>query len=395
MSIYADITDIDAISILSPQDIEHYLLQKNWKQVRLVAGNMIFDKKTEDDETIRVWLPMENDIEEDFVLSLIKLIKTLSIYESRSQLEILEDFDLFSIGDVFRYQTSDVLARKSSSVPFSNGIKIIEQAKNILVSGATVAASRHKNAVFGSRKPTKAMEYANSLRLGQTERGSYIVKIISPISREEETKEQNTLPHIELPFERIALETAIRGAVALKETAQDIHKRGKFYIEPFNERIEDGLTAELCEAIVGKESNNKSPVNLSVSWSPMFDVQPSNNLPDRLEFPIHLFEYISEAAKIFRVKEPENVHIHGYVVKLHREKPSGSGDIVVLAEIQTGEYKGLSRKLKIKLNEEDYSLAHKAHHEWLEVKCSGILAKNELIDISKLSLIENQDNFDF
>ena len=59
MSIYADITDIDAISSLSPADIGLYLYKNGWNKVKQVAGNLIFDKKNEDGERVRIWLPIE------------------------------------------------------------------------------------------------------------------------------------------------------------------------------------------------------------------------------------------------------------------------------------------------------------------------------------------------
>lgn len=373
MSIHADITDFHALSNLSPSDICLYLTKNNWEKVREAAGSIIFD--SENQGKVRVWVPMAGGIQEDFILSMGKLLRTLSSYEDRPQLDILEDFDVFSTGDVIRLGSEDPIDRTSSSVLFDDGIKLINRAKAMLLAGASVASSDEIRAFFGSRKPSKAEEYIKTVRLGQTERGSYVVKVISPLPKELEEK-GFALPGIpeSPPFPRMAVEQTVKSMSALSEVVTEMDKRGKFYIEPFYERISDGVTADLCEAIIGKEDErNDAPISFSVAWSPSFKIQVPEIIPEKIIFPIKQYRYIEEAAKAFRKKEPERVSIVGYVVKLHKEAKDSDGDVTVATTLD-----GKPRKIKLALHATNYDLATEAHKKWFEIRASGVLERSTL-----------------
>lgn len=309
MSILADITDFTALGRLSSRDICFYLIKNKWLRVTEVAGTIIFDSPAA--EKVRVWVPLEGGNQEDYVLSMGKLIRTLSSYESRSQLDILEDFDAFSTGDVIRVGSEDPFDRHSSSVSFDTGVELIYKAKQMLLAGSSVASIASSNvprAFFGSKKPIRAQEYVRNVRLGQTERGSYIVKVISPLPPELEDKNL-TLPSIpeKKPFERAAVESTFRGIIALKDVLAEVERKGKFHFDPFLERVGDGLNADLCEAIIGKKGNEPLPLSFSVAWSPAFKIDVSNDLTESVRFTTNSYQYIREAAEQFRRIEPEEV----------------------------------------------------------------------------------------
>ncbi|WP_109836704.1 hypothetical protein [Leucothrix pacifica] len=260
---------------------------------------------------------------------------------------------------------------------------LINKAKQILLAGSSVATASKPRAFFGSRKPARAQEFIKNVRLGQTERGSYIVKVISPLPLELEDKNL-TLPSIpeKTPFERLAVESTFRGMIALNDVVAEIEKKGKFYFDPFLERVIDGVNADLCEAIIGKKEHEQLPLNFSVAWSPAFKIDISSDLTERVYFSANSYQYIREAAEQFRRIEPEEVSIIGYVIKLHKESKVGDGDITLATTIS-----GKNRKITIYLESVEYRKATEAHDKWLEVEATGILEKGKLVSVTSFSLL--------
>lgn len=383
MSIKANIIDQKILCSIHTQDIEFYLRKKKWVKLREIAGSIIYDSP---DNTLRVWVPVIGGITEDYVVSMSKLLSAISSYEDRSQLDLVEDFDIFPVGDVIRVGSEDPLDRLSSSLSFYTATRLIEKARQTLIVGASVAASDTDRACFGSRKPDAAISFINEVRLGQTERGSYIIKVISPLPKELLCT-QPTLPSIpeKPPFQRIAVEKTFIGLSSLQEALNETYKRGKFLFEPFYERISDGVNADLCEAILGKsEVIDSSPLNFSVSWSPSFAVNIPEGVPDKIVFESKYYHYIEEAAKEFRKKEPEEVSFSGYVVELHKEYENGEGDITVATYIDNRR-----RKIRMTLSSSNYKLATMAHDKWLEIRVKGILVERKLQTVTMLSVLDS------
>ena len=53
----------------------------------------------------------------------------------------------------------------------------MERARDLVLAAACAAIT--KRAYFATRKPTKATDYLSRVRMGQTERGSYVLTIRS------------------------------------------------------------------------------------------------------------------------------------------------------------------------------------------------------------------------
>ncbi|MBU0654240.1 MAG: hypothetical protein KJ914_03805 [Gammaproteobacteria bacterium] len=380
MSIRANITDNVILKNIQSNDVEFYLLKRSWSKIKQIAGSVIYDSP---DKKLRIWVPLAGGLEEDFVLSMGKLLNSLSAYEDRSQLDIAEDFDIFHVGDVIRVGSEDPLDKTSSTFPLYSAAQLIEQAKQVLLTGASIATikdPKKNRAFFGSRKPNDALEYMKSVRLGQTERGSYIIKLISPLPNDlKETQFNLELVPEKPPFERLAVEKTFLGLSSLKDVLVETKKMGKFYFEPFFERINDGINADLCEAIVGKpDGSNKNPLNFSVSWSPAFRISTPEHISTRIEFPVEYFSYISQAAQEFRKKEPENIKFYGYVITLHQDKDSDVGDVTVATHIE-----GVPKKIRMTLASYDHQVAIKAYEKRDEVQVIGVLDGNKLIKVTK------------
>jgi hypothetical protein len=106
------------------------------------------------------------------------VLRTLGRVEQCSGLDILQDLVTTS---------SDVIRIRAPSREAESGLPLLEQAvafversRDPMLAAGCVAIA--KRAYFASRKPTKATEYLSRVRMGRTERGSYVLTILLPVA---------------------------------------------------------------------------------------------------------------------------------------------------------------------------------------------------------------------
>jgi hypothetical protein len=105
------------------------------------------------------------------------VLQVLAIVEERSQLQILRDL-LVTGADVIRLRLVDA-GLTGASVPLDEGATFIQKAKDTMLAAACAAVN--PRVYYPSRKPAQAIDYIRRARLGQTEPGSFIVTILSPV----------------------------------------------------------------------------------------------------------------------------------------------------------------------------------------------------------------------
>ncbi|MDM8562628.1 hypothetical protein QUF54_04665 [Candidatus Marithioploca araucensis] len=362
-----NITDSATFEALNPSNIEKYLMSQQWREVKRINGEAALWVKSHGDKYSRILLPLDSNLG-DFALSMSHVVSTLAQVENRSQLEVLEDFDTLAIGDVIRIKGLDIFNRNTSTLPFFEGILLIQQAKDLILAGARAVIE--KKALFAHRQPSEVSTYLKTIRLGQTERGSYVMKLISPLLPQEQLTIPN-LPNDELPFERRAIQSLMQGLNTLQQVATITEKKGTFYFERFQEVVSEGVSANLCEAVIGGKSEDNiayKPLAVNVSWSSVYPM--TSSICDNVFFQVNIMPHIAKAATLFRERTPEEVKLAGYVIKLERGKHYGVGIITVSDRALDNKY-----KVKIELNESDYEMAVQAHQNWWEISCQGELIK--------------------
>ena len=105
-------------------------------------------------------------------------MRELETVEDRSQLDILRD--LYNSGfDVVRLAALSPNS-EDGTVRIEDGVQLFERARDILLAAA--CATVRPQPVFHSRKPQQATEYMRKARLGQTEHGSYVLTLLSPVA---------------------------------------------------------------------------------------------------------------------------------------------------------------------------------------------------------------------
>lgn len=250
------------------------------------------------------------------------------------------------------------------------------RAKELMFAAACAAKS--PKPVYGPRRPEDAVAYVRSVRMGQTEHGSFVLKLLSPVPpRLEQEKPAN--PQMELdgvtpvpqeePFARkvtLQLATAIR---ATHEAA--LSAAGSGSIAAFEKAVSSGVSANLCDAITGLASpmDQDRKLEVSISWAlsrPVLEPPAT-----RVMFASDTFPIIAEAARMFRESAPrEEFEVYGPVVRLVRSEGTEEGEVTVHAFVEE-----CPRKIAIVLGSTEYEKAVDAHKLQKTIRCLGTLLK--------------------
>lgn len=219
--------------------------------------------------------------------------------EKRSQLEIVEDISSAN-ADVVRSRLVGI--RHLGEISVESGRAVYDEARNLILAAA--CAALEKKAVFPKRKPEQALQYLARARFGIPQPGSYIMKIISPVGPKlDRETDLFGVVYSEEPFERKTVRTLSEALLAMQTASQEMALTGKF--EPMQAAVEKGVSANMCEAIVGLHAGGgERGVELTFSWSPLRGA-PLNSVQDVAISP-DAIPIISEAARIFRQTETVN-----------------------------------------------------------------------------------------
>jgi hypothetical protein len=360
---------IGFIKALRPSDVASYLSTAGWRVIHTSEVFEIFQLQIEE-ETFEVTLPDKRSVA-DYTSRMQELISNLSIVENRSADEIVNDIINLK-SDIIRIRKEGYDTR-DGTIPLSEGVIMVKKAYDMLYAAACSAVN--PKSVYASKKFERAAEYMNSVRLGQTEKGSFIVTAHSPIQEVQATVTNDALEQ----FPRKVITTFAKAMDALQRVSTTALESGD--VEIFEEVVSEGVSANLCEAIVGIQSEDVSAdVSIKITWSPNFEAP--TEIQDSFVFNAQQIPILKRAAEHFREKNPlEEFSLHGIIVKLNRDG-DGPGTIYIRAD--NDECK--NRMVKIVLSAEDYHSAVHAHDNRDIVEVSGTLKKEgrylELINYS-------------
>ena len=184
-------------SYLDPRQIEVYLMAHGWRSRRRTPMFSTW-AAPEDATPAQLFLPLSH-VPQDFEERLQEFVSALAR---------IQDEDRDALVTNLRYATADLVRVRlvgprvgRGELPIGDGADLFEGAREMMLAAACATVSTRPN--FGPRKPRQALDYLDQVRLGQTERGSYVVTVISDVAPPEQ---QHLVPDdaavIDVPFER-------------------------------------------------------------------------------------------------------------------------------------------------------------------------------------------------
>lgn len=355
------ILDRQVLNAMPPLDVAAYLRLNRWQNAPYL-GDKAFSWTGTDKMGDKVVMlqPLLTEFG-DYADRMAEILHTLERCEQRSQLAIHSDI-LTVTTDVIRVRVTADEAF-GGSIPLEDGPSLVQSARDML-RAAACSASAPKPAWL-RRRPEEAEEYMRRTRLGQTEHGSFVLRILSKVP-----------PAIdgdmfEEPFERRVTKTLSAGLEQARVTAQD----GAIQRPPSGSEIgellsavEKGLSYNLCDSLAnlgtaGSEAERE--VDVAISWAAVR--RPPTDTPAHFRFSRDSFAYIRAVGRRLRHIAPQDdFEIEGQVIRLDQSKTAEK--ITVRAPVD-----GQPRHVRMDLPEAFRAHAIHAYDQRSTIRCEGEL----------------------
>ena len=254
-------------------------------------------------------------------------------------------------------------ASESDTVDINEGVNLIAGSRDMLL--ATACSLHDPRAAYRTGSNREANDYLKQVRLGQTEPGSFVVTLLSPV----------IAPPVQTPLlpddlENIfplARQMSMRLSQALRTTWIATEKSMGGDAEAFSDTVLQGASANLCEALV-QMIEPFPALDISLTWA---RTRPMTTPRHRVSFTKDHVPILSEAARAFRDGEPQaDVRLFCTVRRLRREDRETDGTVTFSASVQ-----GRTQSVTAVLNQSDYNRAIDAHRKKEPVIVEGDLER--------------------
>lgn len=351
------ISSREFFAAVPPSGVHAYLANRGWKKLESYGDKGDVYKLDDHPEIIA---PASSDLR-DYALRVSEIVEILERVENRQSTTIVRDLNVATI-DLIRVRAPE--AEDDGSMYIDKAVKFIEESRNLLLAAAC-SATNPKRSYPRPGRMAEASGYMNDVRMGQTERGSFVVTLLSPVQpslapSSNETVSDEVRDNFELeayePFSRKVTHRFAEALVATKEAVTLCTRGGD--ISEFENRVDLGTNANFCSALAGLIDNGDG-ADLSITWA--LTRKPASRVRHipTVTFSRNDAAFLLEAATLFRSKEdlPDET-ITGVVTRLARDTTATRGTVTVQATIE-----GTQQSVKIDVGEEHYEQITKAHHD--------------------------------
>lgn len=363
---------------LRPRNIAMYLRSNGWKKASEKEGkySVWIEDSADENEVI---VPSRPDFA-DYPLRVSQLLNGVAKKEKRDYLSVLNDIFSHS-ADVVSIAVSPK-GSSSGTIPLGDGVNLITKVRDLFLAAACTTIDPRSS--YLSRKPPKANDYVDRLKLGQTARGSYVVNVVSPIA-------PAVGEAIEDPFERkvnTKLASALRHLLLTTDNYVETGDNSSL-----TRSISDGINSNLCESVVGLAGGAEDPIDVKVDfkWSGTRPIPTA--VPSSFVIPKDAIPTIFEIGRYFRETSPrENFQLEGVFVSAERRDENELGTLKAIGIVD--ETTKIVRV--VDLPKGLYDIGLDAHKNFKRIRCSGTLAKDgrtyKLSNVSRIRVLEDDED---
>lgn len=376
-------SDSDRLAIpVSVEQLQDYLQSKQWFEdgkIRSVAT--IWHRHQ--DEAAEVVLPLS--YVKDFRQRVRDALLAIASFENREVSDVIGDIRLlYSNVITVRVIHADT---DDGTIPINDGVLLISKAKDLLSSAAQAVFAKRKH--FFGHTPQLARDYLDTLLLGQTEIGSYVVNVIAPNQANSVVEQAVVNPTIvdAVPLSQAITLSLVTGLEAIEKASTKYAEEGS--LKAFDDAVLSGVSANLCDALLGfsgEKRNRTFEISVTAAATPMLESESR-----KFEFNEKQVEVLEKASGYYKDDYvlADRVLI-GYITKLVRPKGETAGTITLDSTLSDVE-----RKVRVSLTGDDYHLAVIAHDNGEMVRVQGdvhIKPKNaELLNPKNFGVIKMED----
>ena len=350
-----DIQDAAALRAISPSVLSAYARAAGWSRLESYGDYSDVYAAAELPEII---LPRTARLG-DYSSVVSQLIKIFARVAERDELSLYRDL-VISDRDVIRVRIAE---SADGSLTINNGVDLVDGARDMLLAAA--CSLREPRPLYRAGANTEATGFVNQVRLGQTEQGSFVVTLLTPVVPPPVPALFSDPEDHDAPIER---RITRRLTEALGVTRKSTEKAASGDGTAFDDAVTGGVSANLCEALV-KLIGPFPTLDVGVTWA---RTRPMTSVVDTFRFGETDVPILNEAARGFRSQEPQlNRRVFGIVRRLSRDAAEDEGTIALKTSMD-----GKSQSVVAVLSRSDYQRAVRAHGEQVAVVLEGDLERD-------------------
>jgi hypothetical protein len=289
---------------LRPLAVKLYAESRGWEPVALEAARFWLFRHPQH-RLRQLQIPMDAD-DPGFADAMLDVVRRLVEIEQRAPDRVLDDLQIPD-ADVLRIRVS---GRDSDAgqLSLAADVELREGARRALLAAACSVINPSRYHPRLSRSEADAL--LSACRAGQTEHGSYVVKIICPLHAVE-------LPTFTQPFTREVTTYLMRATAKLVDNIE----QGRLDEYADEALGEIPLSWNLCDALLRMQPEREAgQVELSTKWAADRRIMPppSALVPARVSIKAEYFAEIEQVAKVLRPSSsgPRQEQLMGTVEQL-------------------------------------------------------------------------------
>lgn len=340
------------------EQLQAYLLSRQWFEDGKIRNVATIWHRHQDDDA-EVVLPFS--YVRDFAQRVRDALVAIASHEKRGVHDVISDVKhLFSNVIAVRVIHADTT---DGTIPINDGVLLISKAKDLLSAAAQAVYAKRRH--FTGPTPKDARSYLDTLLLGQTEIGSYVVNVIAPnpanFVADPPSEEPSTADAV--PLSQAITLNLVTGLEALVKASSNYEANGD--LKAFDDAVLSGASANLCDALLGfsgEKHNRTFEITVTAAVGPQLDSEPHN-----FEFQTKHVEVLEKVSGYYKDDYVlPNRTLTGHITKLVRPKDETAGTITL--ESMLGD---VERKVRVALRGDDYHLAVIAHDNGQMVRVEG------------------------
>ncbi|WP_404949786.1 hypothetical protein HFP69_20645 [Streptomyces sp. ARC12] len=312
----------------------------------------------------RLLLPQDAETDDYHDLLTQAVARAWNLGDTKIRTILQRAATLHSLGDEMKFH-KEARSRRGT-IPWTAGEDLHEGARKSMVVAAKTRKS--KAAYFGNSNTFLAKSFLDSVLMGQTEVGSYVVTAYAPsdeVFSEKKPKPGDSIPLIGQHTGREITLGLVSALEAARESVDHFLASGSTY--GFIENVSRGFCYELTQAVrnlIRDSDGAEVEIELNSGDDIFAEASPQRH---KLEFSPSDYSVLERAGTLLAAAvRPEPVTVLGMVTLLERPKPGNPG--VVRLNVLGGTS---ARKMRVRLKVDDYDLAVDAHRNNFAVRISG------------------------
>ncbi|KJV28743.1 hypothetical protein [Luteibacter yeojuensis] len=346
---------LDVVTSLTFADIKGWLQTQGFLMEGAFGQYAALFRSFENEDRasdVALVVPVNRDVA-DYGRRMSELMSELAKLQDREIQSVLADLSL-SPYDVVRVRTPH--ADSAGAVSLDAGIGICENAKAVLSSAANFAASPEKRKSWTGRKYGDATEYLSRVKFGQTQKGSFVLNLLSPWAF---TPNANSLLPDDAPYGRAVMTSLADAMLATKDALSGVSA-----VERLVQSYAKGVSANFCQALSAIAEQGDG-VDLSIQWAARRPLQTRPFLKVSMADAATL----TDAARELRAAEPESdVCLEGIFTGIETDVDSFDGKATLLTRYGTS-----TRKILMEFSNEQRNKIYDAAKKKLWVRVTGEL----------------------